>query len=249
MHPSASTARILSIALLAFPLAASAQTAFDVASIRPTTEHVQFESNGTTEADHGTLKMHDVTVATCIHWAYGTPLPLIHGPESLKAVHYDIIAKSAPDTTEAQMRLMLRGLLTERFKLAFHSEKAELRVYTLNVSKGGIKMHPAAPGIAASHDLSHTAMVGHSMTMAELADYLAEPLGAPLTDSTGLPGRYDFTINLTPYVDTERTNNERPDPVVVLKAALKGELGLEIVQSKETVDTLVVDHVETPTAN
>lgn len=228
---------------------ATAQVTFDVASIRPTSEHVQFESNGTTEVAYGTLKMHDVTVATCIHWAYGTPLPLIHGPASLKGTHYDITAKSAPDTTEAQMRLMLRTLLTERFKLAFHSEKAEIRVYTLNVSKSGIKMRPAAPGIPPSHQLSHTDMVGHSMTMAELADYLAEPLGAPLTDSTGLPGRYDFTINLTPYVDTERTNNERPDPIVVLRAALKGELGLDLVQSKDTVDTIVVDHVEAPTSN
>ena len=249
MHPSALTARILSIALLAFPLAATAQAAFDVASIRPTSEHVQFESNGTTEAAHGTLKMHDVTVATCIHWAYGTPLPLIHGPESLKQVHYDILAKSAPDTTEAQMRLMLRTLLTERFKFAFHSEKAELRVYTLTVAKSGIKMHPAATGTPPSHQNSHTGMAGHAMTMSELAEYLTDALGAPLTDNTGLAGRYDFIIDFTPYVDLERTNNERPDPVVVLKAALKDELGLEIVQNKETVDTLVVDHVEAPTAN
>ena len=191
----------------------------------PTTEHVPPESNGTTEAAYGTLKMHDVTVATCIHWAYGTPLPLIHGPSSLMDVHYDITTKSAPDTTEAQMRLMLRTLLTERFKLAFHNEKAELRVYTLNVAKSGIKMHPAVPGIPPSHQNSRIGMVARSMTMRELADYLADPLNAPLTDSTGLPGRYDFTIDFTPYVDTERTNNERPDPVVVIKAALKGELG------------------------
>lgn len=242
-------ARLLSVALFALPLAAVAQATFDVASIRPASEHVQFERNGTTEADHGTLKMHDVTVATCIHWAYGTPLALIHGPNSLKETHYDITAKSAPDTTEAQMRLMLRTLLTERFKLAFHSEKAELRVYTLAVAKSGIKMHSATPGTPSSHQNSSTGMIGHSMTMAELADYLADPMGAPLTDSTGLPGRYDFTIDFRPYVDTERTNNERPDPVVVLKAALKGELGLEIVQNKETVDTLVVDHVDAPTAN
>ena len=52
---------------------ATAQATFDVASIHPTSEHVQFESNGTTEVAYGTLKMHDVTVATCIYWAYGTP--------------------------------------------------------------------------------------------------------------------------------------------------------------------------------
>ena len=147
------------------------------------------------------------------------------------------------------MRLMLRTLLTERFKLAFHSEKAEVRVYTLNVSKGGIKMHPADPNAPPAHQNSHTGMVGHAMTLAEITDYLSDALGAPLADATHLPGRFDFTIDFTPYVDTERTNNERPDPVVVLKAALKGELGLDLVQSKATVDTLVFDHVEAPTSN
>jgi uncharacterized protein (TIGR03435 family) len=87
------------------------------------------------------------------------------------------------------------------------------------------------------------------MTIAELADYLSDPLGGPATDKTGLPGHYDFTIDFTPYVDADRGNNERPDPAAVLKAALKGELGLELAQSKETMETLVVDHVEPPTAN
>jgi uncharacterized protein (TIGR03435 family) len=228
--------------------AAAAQTAFDVASIRPSGGEVKFERNGKIEAAYGTLKMRDVTVNTCIHWAYGVPLATIHGPASLKDVHYDITAKSAPDTTEDQMRLMLRTLLTERFKLAFHHEKAELRVYALTVAKSGIKMHPSAPGAAMSHENSATGMIAKSITMRELADYLSDPLNAPLTDNTGLDGRYDFVIDFTPYVDMERTT-ERPDPAGVLRYALKGELGLELTQTKAPVEILVVDHVDPPTAN
>jgi len=229
--------------------AATAQNTFDVASIHLSGASVKGERNGATDITHGTLTMHDVTVYTCIHWAYGIPLPLIHGPADLKDVHYDIIAKAAPDTTEEQMRLMMRSLLNERFHLTFHHEKAETRVYTISVAKSGLKMKPAEPGGQSSHQNGKMSMVGHSMTIAELADYLADPLGGPATDKTGLPGRYDFAIDFTPYVDSDHLNNERPDPVVVIKAALKGELGLELVQSKETVDTLVIDHVEPPTAN
>jgi uncharacterized protein (TIGR03435 family) len=229
---------------------ATAQATFDVASIRPSSTEIKFERNGTTEVAHGTLNMRAVSIDSCIHWAYGTPTALIHGPALLREAHYDITAKAPPDTTEEQMRLMLRALLTERFKLAFHNEKAELRVYTLTVAKSGIKMHPSVPGSQMSHQNSNAGMVGKAMTMGELADYLADPLGAPLIDNTGLPGRYDFTIDFTPYIDPGSMNNgDRPDPVVILKAALKGELGLEMVQSKETVDTFVVDHVDPPTAN
>ena len=49
---------------------AGAQT-FAVASIRPSSQAVQFEHDGRTEVSPGLLQMHDVTVATCVKWAYG----------------------------------------------------------------------------------------------------------------------------------------------------------------------------------
>jgi len=227
---------------------AFAQTSFDVATIRPSSAQVKYERNGETKFAYGTLTMHDVTVSTCIQLAYGIPLSLISGPSPIRNIHYDIIAKAEPNTSTDQMQLMLRGLLHERFHLAFHMEKKELRVYSIVVSKGGIKMHPAAPGGESHHQNSAKSMVGYSMTMQELAAYLSDPLGAPLTDKTGLPGRYDFTIDFTPYVDMGPTD-VRPDPVAVLKAALKGELGLEIEQGKDTVEIIVVDHIDPPTPN
>ena len=230
----------------AIPLAA--QNSFDVATIRPSSGEVKFERNGETEVAYGTVRMHDVTVATCIHWAYGVQLPLLYGPPSLKDVHYDIVAKTEPGATDQQMRLMMRTLLSQRFGLQFHTEKRELRVYTLVVSKAGIKMHPAAPGGKAFHQNSASGMVARSLTMQELADYLSDPLGAALADGTGLKGAYDFAIDFTPYVDQERSD-VRPDPAAVLGAALKGELGLELVQSKHEVDVTVVDHVDPPTSN
>jgi uncharacterized protein (TIGR03435 family) len=227
---------------------AFAQESFDVAVIRPSSGEVKFERNGKTEAAYGTLRMHDVTVSTCIQWAYGTTRALVTGPDSLKDVHYDITAKTDPKATKEQMQLMMRTLLSERFKLAFHSEKKEMRVYTLTVAKGGIKMRPSAAGGEMYHENSATGMVARSISMHELADYLSDPLDAPLTDGTGLPGRYDFTIDFTPYVNMEQSD-VRPDPVSVLKSALKGDLGLDLVQGKAVVDVMVVDHVEPPSSN
>jgi uncharacterized protein (TIGR03435 family) len=227
---------------------AAAQIAFDVASIHPSGQEVKFERNGKTEAAHGTLTMRDVTVSTCIQWAYGKPQPLISGSSSLKNIHYDITAKADPGTSTEAMRMMLRTLLADRFKLAYHLEKKELRVYSLNVAKSGVKMQRSGPGEEMSHENSAIGMTGHAMTMHELADYLSDPLGAPLTDDTTLKERYDLKIDFTPYVDLEHTG-ERPDPVAVMKAALKGELGLELVQHREVVEVLVVDSVSSPTSN
>lgn len=227
---------------------AFAQTSFDVAVIHPSSAEVKFERNGKTEFAHSTLRMHDVTVSTCIQWAYGTSQALVTGPASLTDVHYDITAKTDPNATKEQMQLMLRTLLNERFKLTFHIEKKEMRVYTLTVAKSGIKMHPSAPGGEMHHENSATGMIARSITMHELADYLSDPLDAPLTDGTGLPGRYDFTIDFTPYVDMEQSD-VRPDPVAVIRLALKGDLGLDLIQSKDQVDVMVVDHVEPPSSN
>jgi uncharacterized protein (TIGR03435 family) len=41
----------------------------------------------------------------------------------------------------------------------------------------------------------------------------------------------------------------RPDPASVLKSALRGDLGLDLVQGKAVVDGMVVDHVEAPSEN
>lgn len=240
---------VLAATLVFVASSASAQS-FDVATIRPSNGAVPFEHNGTTQFAYGTLKMHDVTVDTCIQLAYGTTRPLIDGPASIRDVHYDITAKADPNTSEEQMHLMLRSLLKERFNLAFHLEKKELRVYTLVVAQGGTKskLHPSAPGGEMHHENSATGMIGHSMTMQQLANYLSDPLGSPLTDSTGLTGPYDLTIDFTPYVDMEN-RDVRPDPIAVLKSALKGELGLEPVQHKDTVDVMMIDHVDPPTSN
>jgi uncharacterized protein (TIGR03435 family) len=110
-------------------------------------------------------------------------------------------------------------------------------------------MRVAAPGQTMSHENTESAMIAHSIRMPELADYLSGPLDAALTDETGLSGRYDFTIDFSKYVDEMHSADTRPDPVAVIRAALKGNLGLDLIQHKEEVPTLVVDQVKPPSSN
>jgi uncharacterized protein (TIGR03435 family) len=232
------------------PLYSQTAPSFDVAIIRPSSGQVPFERSGSTHFTYGTLTMRDVPLTACIQLAYSTQQPLVTGPSSINNPHYDIVAKTSPATTEQDMRLMLQTLLHERFALTFHMEKKELRVYTMVVAPHGIKskLHPSVPGGDMHRENSAKSMVASSITMQELATYLSDPLGAPLLDRTGLTGPYDLSIDFTPYVDMEHTD-VRPDPIAVLKATLKGDLGLDLVQQKEFVDTIVVDQVGPPTSN
>jgi uncharacterized protein (TIGR03435 family) len=233
---------------------AHAQSAFDVATIRPSSGEVKYERNGTTDFAYGTLRLHDVTLATCIHIAYNVPLPLIQTSPNfspkMTSIHYDIFARAAPETTDQEMRIMLQDLLRDRFHLAFHRETREMRVFALTIAKGGIKMHPSAGEGHMLRENNRTGLVARFMTMAELAEYLADPLGAPLADHTGLTGQYDFVLDFTPYVDSERTSEDvRPDPAAVFRAALKGDLGLDLVQARDQVSLFLIDHADKPTAN
>jgi uncharacterized protein (TIGR03435 family) len=71
-------------------------------------------------------------------------------PDWVSTEKYDIVAKTDNhDATKDEMRLMMRSLLAERFKLAVHSETQLLPVYTLVLAKPGtlgpkLVAHPAS---------------------------------------------------------------------------------------------------------
>lgn len=236
-------------AVLAFSLPLPAQT-FDVASIRPSAQSVQFERDGETKVVPGTLSMRDVTVSTCIKWAYEIQQAQIVPKKGMDNVHYDIVAKTADGTTREQMRIMLRNLLSERFELVLHHEKRELSGYALIRSPRGVKIKPSS---TQDGDLfrqnSATGMIAKNMTLAEFVQYMSGPIGAPLVDETHLDGKYDLSIDFTPYVDLDKPQDQLPGPVAVLNATFEGELGLRLVPRKVTVDVLVVDRVTSPTEN
>jgi len=239
---------------VALPVSAHAQTTFDVASVRPTTEHVEFERSGQTSVLHGMLRMHDVSLSDCIAFAYGISTSQIVGPASLKDQRYDIIAKGNPDATESQIRQMLQPLLAERFHLTSHGEQKELRGYVLTVvsssPKNRSKFHPSAADGEVYRQNSASGTVARNITMKQFADFLSGPLEGPVADETNLIGQYDLQLDFAGYVDLTPTDpSERPSAAYILNAALKGELGLQITPRKANFGIIVVDHIEYPTPN
>jgi uncharacterized protein (TIGR03435 family) len=241
----------LLLACLITPLAHAQAPAFAVATIRPSSGSVQFEHDGQTETSPGSLRMHDVTVHTCIKWAYSVQDNQIAGPAWLDSERYDIVAKADAPATEAQMKIMLQTLLADRFALAFHREQKEMKAIIFTVVPGGSKLTPAAnPDAKPFRQNSANGTIAKAMPIADFIDFLSGPLQMPAVDHTGLTGKYDFTLDFTPYLpDAKNMGPDRPDAVAILKAALHDELGLNMEGGKSQVDVLVIDHVEKPSAN
>src|SRR5580698_7072684 len=117
------------VAILA--IAAQGQS-FDVASVKP--NRAGIGENAPREkitASPGSLTMQSVSLQTCIKWAYGLRDFQISGPGWLTSERYDIVAKASGPSTGAELRVMLRSLLADRFKLRSHVETKEKPVYEL----------------------------------------------------------------------------------------------------------------------
>ena len=97
-------------------------------------------------------------------------------------------------------------------------------------------------------------MRGHNETAAEIATALGmRATGGPVTDATGLTGKYDYTIfwsrQATRAVLGLTSATDDPDGPSIFDA-VQDQLGLKIEKRKGPVQVLVVDHVEKkPTDN
>lgn len=66
----------------------------------------------------------------------------ILGPDWIGTEFYDINARAAPSASPDQMREMARTLLSDRFKLAMHTEKRQMPVYVLVSARADSRLGP-----------------------------------------------------------------------------------------------------------
>jgi uncharacterized protein (TIGR03435 family) len=231
------------IALIA--VAAWAQgPVFDAASVKVNVAH---EVNGEGRArpsvntTPGSLTIRNATLSECIQWAYSVQTFQVSGPGWIESERYDISAKAEGAAPAAQLRLMLQSLLAERFRLVLRRESKEMAGYALVVAKGGPKMRESTSEGEPVVTPNRAIMTTQRATMPWFATTLTNPLRAPVTDQTGLTGRYDFTIDVSKYV----TPDTGPEGMVNgLRAALEQELGLKVEARKLLLEMLIVERAE-----
>jgi uncharacterized protein (TIGR03435 family) len=199
--------------------------------------------------------MRNVTLRSCIQWAYSVRDFQIEGPAVLTSNRYDITAKAPKPIPTEQLRLMLQALLAERFQLALHRETRELPVYGLRTANRETKLQPSNSDAPASMRPNAGSLEFHNMSMAEFADRLpARPfsLDRPVIDKTALSGKFDFSMKLADnIVELKRAveRSELEQDTSIFTAPLR-ELGLRLQPEKGSVEMLVIDRVQkTPVAN
>jgi uncharacterized protein (TIGR03435 family) len=181
----------------------------------------------------------------------------------------DIAAMQKLDHADknARLRQMMQALLAERFKLKVHGETKQVAVYDMVVAKGGSKLTDAASDTnehllkgkdgAPLHVLTWNTgkTVAQGYSAKDLADVLSQPysaLGRPVMDKTGLTGTYNFTLDWTPPHPGVRFGGESdspaPEDTHSIFTAL-GDVGLKLQPSAGSMEMIVVDHAEKPTAD
>jgi uncharacterized protein (TIGR03435 family) len=251
------TAGLFGLALAA----AFAQTAFDVASIRPSEQAGRGRGGGHGMGDPlrgnvhvtpDTVIMRGASLRACIAWAYHVQESLVTGPDWMGDERFDIVAKAAAATDEDRLRAMMQALLADRFKVALHRQSKEMQVYVLEPGKNGPKVHESQSQGDSSiqPDPRTMTVVVQRAGVPQLTDLLSRVLRAPVLDRTGLAGKYDLTVNVAKYMGDHQAGGQPLDPISLIEEVLREELGLRLDSRKTAVDLVVVDRAEkTPTEN
>jgi uncharacterized protein (TIGR03435 family) len=269
-----------SIVMIIASVAAAAQQ-FEVASIKPSPPptaggRLRIGSRGGPGTnDPGLFTCERCGVLILLRQAFDLEDYQISGPDWMRAARFNISAKVPEGASREQFRIMLRNLMTERFKLQSHRETKEVQVYDLVVAKNGPKMKESTgpldaderPGRLTERKLDADGFVilppgrlpmammyeGRASsrhaeeTMAELALSLSTEIGHPITDATGLKAKYDFTLNYIMETDGPPAADVTGPNIF---RALQEQLGLKLEPKKGSVEVLVIDHIEKiPTDN
>jgi uncharacterized protein (TIGR03435 family) len=212
-------------------------------------------------------------------------------PEWTAQERFDISANIPAGATRDQVPEMLRALLRDRFKLMSHPERREFPVYELTAAKSGLTIKPSVPdpnapaaptatiaggsgsagGVnlalpgGATFSLLPDKLEARNMTLAQLADMFSRFADRPVLDATGLPGKYDLSVALTPddyqpLLIRSAVNAGvvlPPQALRLLDAAPGNALGnvlagtgLTLESQKAPLDVIVVDSaLKAPTEN
>jgi uncharacterized protein (TIGR03435 family) len=244
---------------------------FEVISIRPVPSNaspIMLDINFTPVGQGGQYIHPRAGLFEMISFAYNMQIlsweQLVGLPNWAKTQTYSVAAKPAEtfpslpaDQNSQQVRLMMRGLLADRFQLQLHIETRNTRVLKLEVTEGGIKLKEVAPpvppakegyvGIAAGDNDGH--IVGTKSTMAGLAKALTVFLEHPVIDQTGLKGYYDFDMKWGAATGRSSDSSFGAEGAGILISFLQERFGLRLTNATNPLQFWVVDHMEPPPPN
>ena len=267
----------IAFTLMAMFVAAAATPTFEVASIRlcpPNDNRQDRISTGPGSKDPERFAAQNSTLADLIEYAYRLKPNQYSFPAWMNDETFDVTAKVPLGVTPDECRIMLQNLLLERFDLKFHRENKDMPIYELMIAKSGVKLtasneipniqpfmgvkvgsdgYPVLP--PGNRPMTQVAPGGKATTRAfgetatDIAEHISSHVRRPVIDTTGLPGKYDYTLRFDLNADRAPgpTNSNEigsvsdsvrgPSYVV----ALEEQLGLKLKPGRAPVPIFVVD--------
>ncbi|HXJ40645.1 MAG TPA: TIGR03435 family protein [Bryobacteraceae bacterium] len=175
---------------------------------------------------------------------------------------------------QSDAHLMLQALLEERFRLKVHREMKDLPIYELTIAKSTDKLRqgsctifdPAAPPLTLNQSAPNYCgnsrigrkaldwtLDGTAMSMTDLAGTLSLVIGRrAVVDNTGFAGTFDVHLQWTPGLG-ETGDSDVPAPAdgssPSIFSVLQEQLGLKLKAGRGSVEVLVIDYAEKPSAN
>jgi uncharacterized protein (TIGR03435 family) len=243
--------------------------AFEVATVREnksgeTRFQIEVLPGGRFNAINMTL-WQILSVAYPIDGRFPDEIQLIGGPTWIKSTRFDIVAKvegspmldtNKPGATVTaidrnaveQVRLMLRQLLADRFKVRVHHETRNLPIYNLVLARpeGGIgpALRATAPDCGPLCGSIRSTAPGNvtatSVSVGSIAHTMSAWLKRTVVDKTGIDGNVDFTLT---YAPEGVSDSSAPS----IFTAVQEQLGLKLEPATGPVEVIVIDSAERPT--
>ncbi len=197
-----------------------------------------------------------ITLLNLIAMAFGVrEEQIIGGPAWVRSTEFDVDARVDEEKSQEFKKLsrqakgaMLRPILQERFHIELETGTKQISVYDLVVARGGpkLKIHSAADSVDPIH-ISAGNWIMPSMPISFLAIQLSGMINGIVCDQTGLLDKYDANLTfssaeLTPGAPASNASDFGPD----LLTALKEQLGLQLVPTKQLIPVIVIKNVSRP---
>lgn len=201
---------------------------------------------------------------------------IVGSPKWIDQKHYDINAQIPPGSTMADVHVMVQALLEARLHLKAHRANIPHQGYEVGIASSGLKIKNAATAVAPEvphgkdgfirdewglPDLpvgrpamrrvvlpnGLTRLIARMLPMSVFISSMENELdGSPVLDSTGLTGKYDFTLDYARSAVTVGSELSGPDFIT----AIRDQMGLVVRHRLVPVDCLVIESVDpTPVEN
>jgi uncharacterized protein (TIGR03435 family) len=198
-------------------------------------------------------------------------------PAWVMSDRFDIEARAEGNPDKDQMRLMMRSLLADRFKLGIHYETRQVPVFTLALLKPGktgpmLQPHPDNYPCSIVPDASPSQASGqfpalcsglfpltpsapgrqHIGARRVTMEFIANSLSAMGQLERPAIDRTGLTGNFDFALEWEPESvaDPQPDPAgPTFLEALKDQLGIKLESQKGPAEVIILDHVEHPSEN